>query len=162
MVETTEAWLNVSTGEATTCGVSTSHSVWCWGSDKSVFDNPVYVPTLLDSQIPWQTVSVGYDHICALAVDGEVNCKGDNGWGQLGLNIGWQQAHWPKVENSVIGAAIGVASGYSFTCAFDANSLWCWGRITHSQTPIKILDITDITNLTAGGGHACYITSNGD
>eukprot|EP00971_Amphidinium_carterae_P338333 6475606-Amphidinium_carterae.2 len=82
------------------------------------------------------SVSVGYQHSCALLIYGEVKCWGDNEHGQLGLGDSV-----PRGGNaSDLGTALSIvdlgrgavvtsiAAGANFTCALlETGGVKCWG-----------------------------------
>ena len=76
-------------GDGHTCGLTTSGSAYCWGSnsfgqlgDGSTTDS--YIPVAVSGGLSFTTLASGYNHTCALASSGAAYCWGYNGYGQLG------------------------------------------------------------------------------
>lgn len=125
----------------TTCGVTSSGTVKCWGKDASLQINAEPLPagqvgstanknyavdiTGLNSVT---SVSVGYGQLCALIANGTIQCWGDNTDGALGLN-GHPANQGPALVSG-LSNVLAVAAGYKATCALFTNGgLKCWGAI---------------------------------
>ena len=61
-------FLSVSAGSEHTCGVTTDHSIACWGADTYAGNAP--------REGHFVSVSAGVDHTCALADSGVLACWG--------------------------------------------------------------------------------------
>jgi alpha-tubulin suppressor-like RCC1 family protein len=69
--------------------VTTSGSGYCWGLNASgvVGDGTVVnrlIPTPIAGGLQLASISVGFDHGCAVTTGGEVYCWGENAAGQVG------------------------------------------------------------------------------
>ena len=57
-----------------------------------------------------------------------------------------------------------ITSGYHFSCGIRATdgSVYCWGQVNSTNTPIptQIPSLTGVTDLSAGGYHACAIANS--
>jgi alpha-tubulin suppressor-like RCC1 family protein len=150
------AFSSVSAGDAHTCGVTRSGSLYCWGWN---FDNqlgngtsytPSAVPVAVASSLSFIAVGGGTSHTCALDASGAAYCWGQNLSGQIGLGTATPEL-FATPQRVAGGLAFGKLSvGRSHTCAVTVDGLWyCWGNnesgvlgvgtITNSGTPAKVL-----------------------
>ena len=87
------------------CAVNATRDVVCWNSERS---RPRRIVG------PFTAVSVGFEHTCALRVDQDIACWGENGEGQAPARVS--------------GPFTAVAAGEHATCAIRVNQdLACWG-----------------------------------
>jgi alpha-tubulin suppressor-like RCC1 family protein len=115
-------------------------------------------------QLRFSSVSLGNDHICALAAEDTLWCWGANGAGQLGnaSNMGGINPAPLLVENV---AATRVSAGQGQTCAVKTNStVACWGDGSYGQTsgaigssgPVPLVPIQGVaTDVLAGAEFSC-------
>lgn len=124
-------------------------------------------------------VSVGYSHVCALLSDGSVWCWGSNFWGELGPNhadgaTAPVRIALPQKALAVHAGGTSRAQGnpLAVSCAVLADkTARCWGSGTagslgnglfaDSSAPVEVLGVTNIVQLTLGGGQACAVTGIG-
>ena len=144
----------VSTGSASSCAVTVSNQLWCWGSGSAyrlgnnststqIFPVRVSVPGGA------QRVSVGDDHACAINIHGKIYCWGDSDYNKLGVgsdtNCGILvcDAKTPMlVHDSTKGGnlppdavASQISASVDHTCAIAASpstyggrsQAYCWG-----------------------------------
>jgi alpha-tubulin suppressor-like RCC1 family protein len=87
----------IQAGGSTTCLVSSSDDVFCWGNDTfeqrgdGAGTNPSPYPVSLSVTGParlFHHIDVGATHACATSREGAVACWGDNSYGQIGTAIG--------------------------------------------------------------------------
>lgn len=129
--------------------------------------NGVVEENELCSVIP--NVSVGANHICALFVNGEVSCAGNNNKGQLGNNsIGTvYSSTFQKVKDingTIVTNIKQLVSGNDFNCILLKNdTAKCWGNIWESSVNYAkdISGLTGIKKLSAGSNFVCALLSNG-
>ncbi|MFL5483639.1 MAG: Ig-like domain-containing protein [Gemmatimonadaceae bacterium] len=146
----------ITTGDAHTCGVTLSGSLYCWGHnafDESgtgpFFDNS-YVPAPVITNLKFSVVGAGPTHTCALDVTGNAYCWGFNEGGQLG--IGTVTTELFETPQRVIGDLTfdRLSVRGSHTCARSTAGGWyCWGNnetgalgvgsSNSSGTPLKVL-----------------------
>jgi alpha-tubulin suppressor-like RCC1 family protein len=118
------------------------------------------------------SVSTGDANACSINVYGDVQCWGDDGYGQLGDGNFDDPPTEEHVEGMVYGAQQ-VASGDGFSCAIvqpgAGNKVMCWGDDDHGQlgdganvnsaTPVQVQGLggsgLTISDLTAGSDFAC-------
>lgn len=83
-----------------------------------------------------QQIAVGDRHVCALRLNGEVICWGDNHEGQLTKTMparGFQITAIPGLP-----PATSIAAGGHHTCALAADrAVWCWGDNDQGQLGTK-------------------------
>ncbi|CAE7499100.1 Herc4 [Symbiodinium necroappetens] len=94
-------------------------------------------------------VTAGELHTCARLDDGSVKCWGYNWYGQLGLGshdymgdgASEMGDYLPPVALGTGRSAVGVAAGYSHTCArLDDGTVKCWGRNNYGQLGLGTTD----------------------
>ncbi len=127
-------------------------------------------------------VAAGGYHTCALKTDGTVYCWGGNSSGQLGDNTNTHR-YTPVQVKGVGGEGYltditQISAGGYHTCALKTNgAVYCWGNNSFGQlsdntdinryTPVQVKGVggegylTDITQISAGGYHACVLKTNG-
>ncbi len=103
-----------------------------------------WLPTVEDGGA-WSTVTVGDDHVCALAVDGTISCWGDDD--------SHGEASPPQ------GTWSSIAAGPDTGCALDAGGeLACWGDNAGGlvEAPAGVF-----VDLSLGESHACALEAGG-
>ena len=115
-------------------------------------------------------MSLGVEHTCALT-GGVIKCWGRNHKGQLGDET-YTDSNNP-VEVSGITTATSIALGDFHSCALlTGGSVKCWGMNNRGQlgdgtsgtvrnTPVPVLDITNVTRIALGGDHSCALLTDG-
>ena len=181
--------VEVSAGGEHTCAVHATGEVSCWGDNwkgelgngtaGNEFDTgvPVKVSGISDAV----TVSSGDWHTCAVRESGNISCWGGDNWqGELGSGQIWGitpetlDTSPPRVPVEVvtINDATAVAAGSTFACALRENGrVSCWGANFFGQLgtspsstfwspiPLEFPNLSDVTAITAGVGHACVLRS---
>jgi alpha-tubulin suppressor-like RCC1 family protein len=171
-------------GDAHSCALRGSdNSVWCWGKNGA---GQLGNASTADALAPMQVVNAagaplvgvtqlvaGSAHTCALRNNGELNCWGDNGDGQVGASGVTQVS---KATPVGLGMVLAVAAGSHHTCAVAGNTLvYCWGRNDAGQlgtapsasrsTPLPALDMNMVgvkaKLVGAGATHSCAIKDDG-
>jgi len=118
------------------------------------------------------SVSVAYDHSCAISSAGALFCWGDNQYGQLGngTNI---SSTGPTPVTGLASGVIQVVASSGFTCAVLVNHQGlCWGinnrgqlgngTTTLSLTPTPIANIgNQIAQIDASQATTCAVTTQG-
>lgn len=172
----------VVTGNAHTCALTISGSMWCWGDNLNgqLGDGTTVAksaPTAVDG-IPDEIVAIGAgdNHSCAALAGGGIKCWGWGTRGQLGQGQAVSSSQPVDVQGLTAGVeAVSVSAGYQHTCAsFNNGSASCWGRnnlgqlgLGYSGTasmPSAVQPIgmgSGVSHLSAGGHHACAVQMDG-
>ena len=145
----------ISVGEDFACGLtaqpddgSNSNTLYCWGSDShsqlgnfvvsgtSTATSTAWAVPVLDLPPSWHAVDVdvGARHACAIGVDGDVYCWGDNAHGQLGINSTVATSLPVEVQLPANTRAMSISAGSQHTCVVTtAGELYCWGDSSNQQ-----------------------------
>ncbi|AKV01363.1 BNR repeat domain protein [Labilithrix luteola] len=161
------------------CAVTNVGGVKCWGNNAqgqlgaptniSISTKPVDVTNLSG---PVKQIAMGVSHACALLVSGEVQCWGDNQYGQLGDG---STTNRPRaVPVSGLSGVLEVTAGGSATCArLGAGAVKCWGgnglgQVGDGSGVAKVLVPSGVVGLgsnvvaiRAGVAHVCALLGNG-
>ena len=138
--------IQVSAGGDSTCVLLDGGGVRCWGSNshgqlglesKNIVDASVVKDLPLGERAKF--VDIGSSHTCAVLIDGQMKCWGDNSFGQLGqghnmpLGVGEKLSQLPVIELS--DKVNSIAVGDLSTCVVLENqNALCWGhRDYHGQ-----------------------------
>jgi alpha-tubulin suppressor-like RCC1 family protein len=121
-----------------------------------------------------ELVSAGEGFSCALRRDGTAFCWGSNDHGELGSGARGEATSPVPVSTSLRFAS--VSTGATFTCALTTDGRpYCWGNAgaedeeravvpgdrIERRVPSAISGNLVFSSLSAGGGHACGITTSG-
>jgi alpha-tubulin suppressor-like RCC1 family protein len=178
--ETTDArdWAAVSAGQAHTCAVKTSGTLWCWGynsngqlGDAGTVDSAVPVQESTHAS-DWDAVTARYAYTCAVKTAGTLWCWGSNSSGQLGDGTTTGSAV-PVQESTHASDWAAVSARYLHTCAIKtAGTLWCWGSnssgqlgdgtTTGSAVPVQeSTHASDWASVSVGFAHTCAVKTAG-
>ena len=173
----------VSAGDKYGCAIhGAGLKISCWG-----INNSNAISSTSDSSISRAveigiddatSISVGYNHACAVDISGRASCWGDNTYGQLGSSDLTSSDTPVEVTDSkgiIINDFTEVSTGYSHSCAIHRDkTVSCWGlddgRLGHigqinskpSPTPTKVAGITDVDSISIGHSHTCVIWGEED
>ncbi|MEX2157052.1 MAG: Ig-like domain-containing protein [Gemmatimonadales bacterium] len=185
------AFAVVSTGDAHTCGVTTSGAAYCWGRNYEgqlgvgVTTGPEScstrggtpsvlacstVPVLVAGGLTLSSVSTGRTHSCGLTISGAAYCWGDNGSGQLGNGTTTSSAMPVAVSGELTFAA--VSAGGTHTCGVTTGgAAYCWGwnadgqlgdgTATDRLTPAAVSGGLGFLALAGGRWHTCGVATTG-
>lgn len=168
----------VGVGWGFSCALTTGGAVKCWGDNasgqlgdgtKSGQSTPVDVSGLASGVA---AIAVGFNHACAMMMDGDLRCWGDNYFGGLGNGTNVDSAV-PVEVSGLANDTVDVDAGYRFTCAVtSAGGVKCWGlndagQLGDGTTTNRFLP-GDVSGLEAGVGgvesgenHSCALLSGG-
>jgi len=143
-----------------TCGVTTDHSVYCWGR----------VPTPRAVGLQFLQVREGTDFACGLTTTNRVYCWGFNQLGQLGNGSSETSSEVP-VELAGGRRYKQLRVGDSHGCATTiAGVSYCWGLNSAGQlgdgttitrrTPVKIASTVTFLLVSTGRYHTCALSSS--
>jgi alpha-tubulin suppressor-like RCC1 family protein len=131
------AFVALSAGDRTTCGIATDGQAFCWGrGTDGQLGNGVGSDAHTPQQVtggapPWRAIAVGGTHVCALGNDSNVYCWGTYDLGALRptniVNIGLTPT--PITSNVQF---VSVTSHKRHSCAVATNgTARCWGSNIH-------------------------------
>jgi alpha-tubulin suppressor-like RCC1 family protein len=164
---------SMAVGVATGCAVTTDGAVLCWGANSSgtlgngssdkKSDVPVQVTGLTSGAT---SVGVWDTFVCA-AVNGGVQCWGDNTFGQLGDGT-TTDSNVPVAVGGLPDTVTAVAVGEYTPCALTADGdVYCWGgyqtlgRQATGTSAVRVEGISGATALTASGFDECALLDDG-
>jgi alpha-tubulin suppressor-like RCC1 family protein len=112
-------------------------------------------------------IAAGIAHTCALTAEGDVQCWGDNDYGQLGN--GTNTASKIRVDVEGLQGGTTIVAGGNHTCVLSGGDVWCWGQnstgqigdgtTTNRNMPVKV--ISGAIDITAGYDYTCAIMLDG-
>src|SRR6185436_18295803 len=109
---------------------------------------------------------------CAMRMNGDVVCWGDNAAGQLGQPTTQALSTTPVKVPGVVNVNA-LSAGGQHTCALMAlpGAVQCWGANESGQlgdgtnnprpTPMPVMGLTDGTTIACGHAHTCARTQAG-
>jgi alpha-tubulin suppressor-like RCC1 family protein len=159
------------------CAVATDASLYCWGVN-SITDTAAVPktfttisPTKVPSSIAFSQAAPGGAFNCALSVDQDVACWGDNSSGQLGDTKRPTNHYAPT---AVIGGFkfTAVSSGAIHACAITlVGGAFCWGgngagqlgdgTTTLRVSPTAVAGGQTFQSIGAGDSFTCGLTTTG-
>jgi alpha-tubulin suppressor-like RCC1 family protein len=165
---------SVSGGSAHTCALLFEGSIKCWGENAS---GQLGDGTWTQRWSPYTSVwgvsnavslSLGFEHSCALLGDGTVKCWGENGTKQLG-NGSTTDSRYPVIVFGVT-SATSVATGQYHSCSSLADgSVKCWGaksylgagNFVEAIVAENVIGISNAVMVSAGDQHTCALLADG-
>ena len=152
----------------TSCGLTRSGNVYCWGEAAPVGRFALPVGTVVSQ------LSVGASQVCALTTDHRLYCHGDWNSGELGVGDA-EYTHVPVRVTLPDGASPSyVSAGIGFTCVVTtAGSAYCSGinaagqlgngTTANSKMFVRVALPTGITlsSISAGLERACALDTTG-
>lgn len=168
---------SLSAGEHSACILTTAGGAKCWGANyygevgdgtDTLRKTPVDVVGLTSGVA---SVSVGWDHACAVTDDGVVKCWGKNGAGQLGAATSEECVGFPgllpcshvpvDVQGISPNSAVEVSAGRLHSCAVMTDGgVKCWGHGYFGELgdgvvppPSGRIDAVDVSGLDARAVH---------
>jgi alpha-tubulin suppressor-like RCC1 family protein len=168
--------LKIAAGGFTTCMLSTSHVVFCWGSNSSgqivsSTDLMTSVPIDIGIELNVSSLAIGATHVCVLSIDAV--CWGGNGAGQLGDGtLLGRNVPEPVSSFGSNNISTKMSTGDLHTCAvINSGEMKCWGsnssgRLgdgtnTDRMTPTKVSLQQTFIDVATGTSHSCGRISDG-
>ena len=170
-------------GSSCTCVLWNDDTFRCWGKGEGLactgwgealledIGDDEAPASVGDVPAPYATADLGIgNHSCAVTVDGEVRCWGDNDDGELGMGTLNQPAKSAaEAEAAFVGPnAASVAIGEGHTCAvFTDGALRCWGQNSHGELGYGHTDnigddeVPLLSGSVAIGGKAVQVVAGG-
>lgn len=149
----------------------------CWGGNKlgqlgdgSTEDRSIGVTPVGPSRIV--DISAGSFHTCAVDGDGAAWCWGHGINGVLGDGSGEDQV-LPIVVPG-LPPVVAISTEFVHTCALSREgAVWCWGENNQGQlgvgeitfgslTPVQVLDLSGVVQISVGERHSCARIGDGD
>lgn len=168
----------ISTGDAHSCAVTLFGQLWCWGDNSSgqlgvanpPADSTVPVTAAALADLQMIQVDAGGAHTCAVDLDGDLYCWGENGDGQLGINSTVDSA--VPVQVPGLGPVAKVTTGTTHTCALlGTGTVSCWGSNADGQlgaapgasvlAPQAVVGPTGVVDVAAGSDNTCAVGDDG-
>ena len=166
-----------------TCAVASNSQVYCWGMGTSgELGNGLNVnssvPVAVSTAIALNgktvlSLSTGNNHSCVIASNNLAYCWGANWRGMLG-NGSTNDSYIPTAVSS-LGTVNSIDAGNFHTCVITSNNLaYCWGSnfdgelgvstnvgtTNPNPVPIAVSNGLTMSQITAGEGHTCAITTS--
>jgi alpha-tubulin suppressor-like RCC1 family protein len=172
-VATTVRFVTIDAGFRTTCALSTDQRVYCWGNNVQgtvglLTGYPdVREPVEIAGGMRYESLSVGWQHACAVVVDGSTRCWGFNSGGQLG-DATTERRFEPTPLETDPGFVL-LAAGKQHTCGLAVDhTAYCWGEAvgieptgrfgaSREGAPLPTVDRTPMDTLASGATFSCGI-----
>lgn len=168
----------ISAGARHTCGVTSTGTAHCWGSNgdgqlgSTAYPSWAHQPVQVSGTQNFNQISAGDYHTCALTTAGAAYCWGNNGSGELGNN---------SQTNSNVPVAVSggltftsISAGRGVTCAVATNGTgYCWGSDAYGmignggavsyqttdvrRTPTQVAGPTTFRQIAVGTYHVCGV-----
>jgi alpha-tubulin suppressor-like RCC1 family protein len=125
------SFLQVSSGYAHTCGVTTASKAYCWGNGgtgalgngKSLNS---WTPQVVSGGLSFTRITAGGSHSCAETTAQKAYCWGGNPDGQVGDGTALSNRPSPVVVKGGL-LFSQVDAGYNHTCGVANSVGYCWG-----------------------------------
>ncbi len=171
-VETDVRFGSVSAGANHTCAVSLDAVMYCWGANGA---GQLGVGSASDASFPqaaesaylgFRRVAAGFDHTCAVTLDGGPMCWGNGTAGQLGAE-GITSIRSPVEVSGGLNVRDVTIGGESWSCGIlGTGEPWCWGSNAslglEGAAPVNVGgDGLAVVYLEAGDRHLCGLTADG-
>jgi alpha-tubulin suppressor-like RCC1 family protein len=166
---------DVAVGNEHVCALTDAGGVKCWGSNQRGQLGDGQAPTCYDPENPTPpsavpvdvsglqsgvvAIDAGFNHTCALTVDGAVLCWGENEMGQIGngddswCNDLFPDQHDVPVPDAVVeldAPIVSLSCGWWHSCAVDdQGGILCWGmggfgqlgnlHTTYHWSPVRVV-----------------------
>ena len=151
----------IAAGGYNTCVLVTGGQVQCWGAGAVLgiqSTSKALTPMMVSSLSGATAIAAGGhpfgSHTCALVSGGQVQCWGNNDYGQLGGNSTLLYSSLPLTVSG-LSSVMAIAPGGDHTCALVAGGqVQCWGGNLYGQLGIGTTSGPD----TCGGILGCSTT----
>lgn len=156
------------------CALDGDGVAWCWGPAVTVrnavgtISRGSDVPVPIASPQPFEALTVGGEHACALDRQGRAWCWGQNRTQAMGVVEPMSAEALPVLG---IHAFASISAGSAHTCARTAaGRVWCWGASTqvgilnfrsNRDVPVEVETLPDSRAISAGAFHTCAIDNSG-
>jgi hypothetical protein len=169
------SWANIFTGRLSACGVSTSGTGYCWGSNQwgevgrasvpmagsNAPASLTTAPAPVDGVLTFKSIVAGWLHACGITTSGAAYCWGANGAGQLGIGtIDTNRTH--RSPAPVVGGLqfIQLSLGSVYSCGITVDhQAYCWGENFTGQLGDATTANRGSPTLVAGGQRFAFIAA---
>lgn len=154
-------WNHSSSSEQHSCVIQESVKS-CWGNNDTgqLGDGTTieyHTPVPINNNSSLVELALGESHTCALQLDGNIDCWGDDTFGQSGASVN---------------NAIAVGTGANHSCALMIDrTIKCWGSNSNGQlgngttidssSAVTVSGVSDVTAIALGANHTCAVISGG-
>ncbi len=177
LVDDTHAWAEVGAGFDHACALTDAGEAYCWGTDSNgtgvlgsnTYYNTQTVPMLVAGGYTFTAISVGQQHVCAIADTQAGYCWGQGNNGELG-NGSWTSSPTPVRVGALLFTEISAAGSSSCGVTTD-NTDVCWGGnwsgqlgtgdFSAANAPLMVSTATPITSISGGNDTVCGLASDG-
>ncbi|MEO9047327.1 MAG: Ig-like domain-containing protein [Gemmatimonadaceae bacterium] len=183
------AFVSLSQGGGTTCGLTSAGQAWCWGrntlGNSGVgYATPVAAPSQMVGGISFSSISIGAIVGCGVTSAGAAYCWGGNQFGTIGNGVWSTDVGIPPTAVQSPVAFTAIAVGGSHACGLTAGGdVYCWGSNRFgelgspttqtcgppgtggtapcSPQPVQVQSAPKFAAITAGAAFTCGLTSLG-
>ena len=174
--------VSLSLGDYHSCAVITGGTVKCWGynsngqlgnaidANTDTYPDNSSTPIAVAGLTGVVSLSLGYEHSCALLTDSTVKCWGYNYYGQLGDGT-TTNSSLPVAVPALTGVATLIVGGYSSCAVLPGGAAKCWGRnkkgllgngtTTDSSSPVSLTGFGNVVVLSVGPDFSCALLVSG-
>jgi alpha-tubulin suppressor-like RCC1 family protein len=139
-VGTATDWVYIETGNDASCSfaIKSNGTLWGWGLNLAGLLGPSNVsnrkiPTQLNTDTDWASITVGGAHALALKTNGTLWSWGNGGSGQTGDGLGPTQFRSIPIQTGT-DTWISVSGGFRSSFGVKSNgTLWAWGQNTYGE-----------------------------
>ncbi len=159
-----------------TCAITVAGTISCWGGNsqgqlgRGTVGSSFNTPQAAALGFLYTHVSPGTFFTCAVRSNAAAYCWGDNAFGQLGDSSTTDRSSPTAVKGGLSFSK--VAASQTHGCGLTTGGLvYCWGlnlngrlaqdtvAVSGTTGPIQVTGLSNVTQLVAGGGHTCALTS---
>ncbi|MCC6811659.1 MAG: carboxypeptidase regulatory-like domain-containing protein [Deltaproteobacteria bacterium] len=167
----------VSAGTSVTCALSTTGTVYCWGSNlygrlgNGIGASDTSVATLVGGLSGIKKVVLGDSHACVITASDGLKCWGFGGHGEIG--DGFKQTRYTPTDVSGLSSGVlDVSIGDSHACVLmTGGGVKCWGDNRKAQigdgtiderlTPTPVVGLAfPAIGIAVGDEHSCAVLNN--
>ena len=167
-------FVQVSSGDSHTCGISTDSVAYCWGDNfyGQLGDStrtPRAAPTATHSNLKFVLISAGQLHTCAVTAARAAYCWGWGGDGAVGDDSAALRVVPSAVSGSLTFAQI--TAGWTHSCGVTTTGTgYCWGKNPNGAvgdsgnaphfSPTLVAGGHTFAQIRAGNEFTCGLTTN--